>query len=492
MAHRPALPFMPTNDTAHQTLRDLLYGTFRLQPHPLVVGAHFGVPAATLWTGARTWVNRFRAAGLVPGDRVVMRLPRTPAQIMVTIAAWWEGLTLCPVAPRDRSRHADLLTTFDATLLIDSEPGDHTICPNDAGDASAAHATTMARHACSPPSAGIALIMTTSGSTGTPTRVALSYSNVLHHLSAHTPTMGMSKDDRVLSVLPWNHAFGMLVDLWPSLLSGAMVVVDPGDGRSAANMLRVMDEHEITHLSMVPLQAAALADQPQGMTAIASLRGGIVGGAPISARLAEQISGTPLRSGYGQTEASPGILLGAPGVFCAGSLGVPVGCETRIVEGELQVRGANVCAGFWSEGRLVFEESDRWLQTGDLVESCEAGLRFLGRLDHRFKLDNGRMVDAPSLERRIETLLPGVDAVVSACEGSSLRVSLIWPASGRHVPARHAALAVSRALGSDAHRLSGIVNATDHPDLRTRKGEIDRARLLSTFHSTNTTTPLAA
>ena len=99
---------------AHGTLRETLFDALRSRAEPLLVGEGFGIPAASLWTGARTWVNRFRAAGLRPGERVVLALPRSPAFIMAMVAAWWEGLTVCPV-PEAR---ADLPATLPSTCRL--------------------------------------------------------------------------------------------------------------------------------------------------------------------------------------------------------------------------------------------------------------------------------------------------------------------------------------------------------------------------------------
>ncbi len=476
----------PISD-AHQVFRDMLYEKLRLQAQPLVLGDGFGVPAATLWTGARTWVNRFRAAGLVAGDRVVLAVPRTPAQIMVTIAAWWEGLTLCPVAPREADEPDRLLEVFDASLLIADAEGAHVLPPDSAGDAG--ERSVRAREAGAP-SAGIALIMTTSGSTGTPTRVALSYANVLHHLNSHTAALDVGPEDRVFSVLPWNHAFGMLVDLWPALLSGALIIVDPLDGRSPEATLSAIHEHDITWMSMVPLQASSLADLPGGVAALGSLCGGIVGGAPLSSRLAGLLGRTRLRPGYGQTEASPGITLGRSGVFFEGALGSPLGCETRIVDGELQIKGPNVCAGFWRDGGLVREPLDRWLATGDLVEARPDGLRFVGRRDHRFKLDNGRMIDAPTLERAVEGVLPVGEVVLSPADGRGIHAVVVVP--GDALAGVDVDDLVATGLGRECRLLAGVSVVADGPGIRTRKGEIDRRALLRAVGCDGPMTRLAA
>ncbi len=464
---------MSRNEQSHHHLRSLLYTIFRGEAEPVLRGADFSVPAASMWTGARTWIEGFRAAGLKAGDRVVTRLPRSPAHVFVTIACWWEGLTLCPVAPDDRTPAADLVHLYDAALLIDWNAATTGVAPDPHG---AAPEGRLRTHPAGDPTDGIALILATSGSAGNATRVALSHTNVLHQLLTHRDVLAMAHGDRVLSVLPWHHAFGLLVDLWPALLSGAMVQVDGFGGRRTEEMVRAVREHRVSHLSMVPLQAVSILRHTRGVGCLRALRGGVVGGAPISASLARELVGSRLRVGYGQTEASPGIALGTPGRFSAGTLGVPLACDWDIVDGELRVRGRNVCAGFWRDRALERLCADRWLPTGDLVQAGPDGLRFIGRRDHRFKLSNGRMIDAPALEHRIERAVQHAQAIVVPAASGEVTVVLVR--EGGDAPVTHAERRhIERALGTDAGRLAGVRSLPSNATPRTPKGEIDRRSL---------------
>ena len=115
-----------------------------------------------------------------------------------------------------------------------------------------------------------------------------------------------------------------------------------------------------------------------------------------------RLQATRLRVGYGQTECSPGVSLGEPGEWNYDDfLGRPIGCEVRLGTEdesggtELLVQGSNVAAGVLEAGRLrPIIGPDGWLATGDLaVGTSDGALRFAGRSDERFKLDNGRMVN---------------------------------------------------------------------------------------------------
>lgn len=452
---------------AHGSLRELLYDRLRLRPQPLVAGERFVIPGASLWTGARTWVRSFRASGLVAGDRVVLALPRTPAHVMVTIAAWWEGLTLCPAAPGTDLPAA--LGAFDARAGVGVGSGEHVFVPTPAGGAMDGPGGRVRLREAGGRSQGVGLIMTTSGTGGEPTRAALSLVNIHHQLTQHTRALGVTEEDRVLSVLPWHHAFGLLVDLWPALLGGGTVFVDPSDGREAGAILSTARERDVTRLSLVPRQVAEIGSLAGGRAVLRRVAG-VVGGAPLGAVHVGVLSGSRLRVGYGQTEASPGITLGEPGVFREGWLGSAIGCETRVRSGELEVRGANVCCGFWRDGRLEVLDGERWHATGDLVEAVGGGYRFVGRRDHRFKLSNGRMIDAPGVERSVARAIRG-DVAVLTVDGSSVVVVVVGGASVSDAR-------VLEAAGSVGRVVSRVVRLADAPELRTGKGEFDRRALV--------------
>jgi long-subunit acyl-CoA synthetase (AMP-forming) len=461
-----------TRDDAHEALRGLLYASFRARATPIVQDTDGGTPGATLWSTARIWVERFRRLGLRSGDRVVLALPASRAHVCVTIAAWWEGLTLCPVAPGVELEHA--LDALDARVCVSDRDAPHCLV---VGEDRCPITDPAAREPMHERSAGIALIMGTSGTTSRGgRRIALSYGNVLAQLTSHADALGHDVNSVALSVLPWHHSFGLLVDVWPVLLSGGWVVAAPEAARDPGATLRAAALHHATHLCLVPLQAARLLAEPAGADALRKLAGGVVGGARVGADLALALADTRLRAGYGQTEASPGITLGEPGEWCAGAIGRPIGCVTAIVDGTLRVRGPNVCAGLWDRGLRALTPG-RWLDTRDRVRADgRGGYVFLGRSDDSFKLSNGRLIDAPALEARVRlAIAPGADAVLLP-DGDGVCVAIIGCA-------RIDERSVLDALGETRLVVNRIAHLADTHEVRSHKGDPDRdaiARRLAT------------
>jgi long-subunit acyl-CoA synthetase (AMP-forming) len=226
---------------------------------------------------------------------------------------------------------------------------------------------------------------------------------------------------------------------------------------------------------MVPLLAQRLAATPDGTHVLLRLTGGLVGGAPISEGLVPVLSASRLRVGYGQTEASPGIMVGNPGEFSAGFLGRPLGCEVRIdVDDVLAFRGSNASEGLWMEGSLHRHAPDSWHRTGDLVAMRNGAFHFLGRIAGNFKLSNGRMVEAARLEALLRLRITRLtDVVVADTSGDGLQVCY---STSDALPVAEQEFRVI--LGALAPYLTRCTCVGVDAWARTPKGEIDRRIIL--------------
>ena len=425
--------------------------------------------ATALHTGAEAWSHALQRAGIMAGDRVICALPNDAAFAMLVCATLASGITLVPVPERE-SPDA-LLVPLDARLAVAVTASHrHVVAPGD--DGGPPRDSIVARDAavCTD---GIAFLLRTSGTTMAPRFVALRDSGVLAVLHSHLPRMAI--DDRsVLAVLPWHHAYGLVLDLLPALLRARCVVSAGPAARDAAALRVLARTHAIDHLSMVPLTASRLAATPGGVAFLESLSGGLIGGAPIDARLAGIMARTRLRIGYGQTEASPGIMLSEPGEFTDALLGRPVGCEVRIEPDDvLAFRGPNACAGVWDNGALQPLSASRWHRTGDIVSMRGDAYTYVGRSSMTFKLANGRMVPAPHLEAAIRRALPQVTDVVLTPHAGEFIDVCYSTADGRAVPDD----ALRAALGGLGDNMGCSVRIDAEQWTRTPKGEIDRRQL---------------
>lgn len=464
----------------------LLHDRLRDEALPALISDDTITPAASLWTGSRLWVDAFRNSDLRPGDRLLVTLPPSTAFVQVLVAALWEGFTIALAPSHDDP--APLLDTLDARAAVTTDQEIHAWESDEyAGPRST---PDTLRPPDTSPTPDVRFLLRTSGTTAHARWVALSDRNVLSVLAAHLPHLSL-QEARVLSVLPWTHAFGLVLDLFPSLLSGSELIRDPKGGRDPNHLIHLRNAWGATHLSAVPLTIERLLDADGGPSLVQELDGGIVGGAPIAGPLADALDGTALRVGYGLTEAAPGVALGPPGQWTAHYLGRPLGCSVDIADdGELLFEGPNACVGLWRNGTLNRAAPDRTVATGDLVERNGDDLFFRGRKDDAFKLSNGRLVQAGALESDLKTTFPELhDALVFTPNGSDVAVALCLPPSA---DADAIEGAVPDALGGLTDRLAWTTTVDPDEWTTLSKGSVDRRTMTATLTETyqaGSTTP---
>jgi long-chain acyl-CoA synthetase len=128
----------------------------------------------------------------------------------------------------------------------------------------------------------------------------------------------------------------------------------------------------------------------------------ISGGAPLGERLGHFYRGIGLTvlEGYGLTETTAAATLNVPDAFKIGTVGRPLGgTAVRVAEdGELQVHGGQLFAGYWGDDEATAEVlDDGWLSTGDLGEIDDEGfVRVTGRKQELLVTLGGKNV-APTL-----------------------------------------------------------------------------------------------
>lgn len=471
---------------AENPWREIIYQRFRGLPAPLLCFPDCIIPAASIWSGTRIWLNCLRELGLRPGDRIACALPAGPAFIEVLLASLWEGYTLALLPPGAVDEKT--LSNLDARLLI-ADHADAGLRPDGDNLPVPRPRFSTLRPVKSPPTPEIQLLARSSGTSGEGKWVALQTTSLFSVVRSHGPRLALT-GARVLSVLPWHHLFGLVIELLPALFAGAEIIRAEKGGRDPEEVIALGRTHDITHFYAVPLTFTRLLATPGGIGFIRSLKGGIVGGAPIDRDLAEALSGTRLRVGYGQTEAGPGIGLGEPGVFFAGCLGQPLGCETRIAsDGVLEFRGHNSCLGIWEGGRIIPQLPGSWRRTNDIVENTPAGLRFLGRVDDRFKLGNGRMVSPAAIECALRSRAPaGTEFWVFTRDGETVSV---W--HGGAQPAYEPTAAYLReSLGGLFPVLRDVQAMPPSRFRHTPKGELNRRSMWAALGSEETGFRLAS
>lgn len=238
-----------------------------------------------------------------------------------------------------------------------------------------------------------ALIVYTSGTTGTPKGAVHTHANLLANMAAATAACGITSDDVVLSCLPLFHVGGLCIHTLPALGAGATVVVH--ERFDAAQVLQSIESDKPSLLLQVPTTMAALCAHPNWAgTSLGSLRAVWAGSSIVSpsAVAAFHARGLPVCNVYGCTESGPvSVVLGADhAADRAGWVGWPaLGVEVKLLNtkpnananadvGEIALRAPNVVANYWPDIAAVDEHG--FLHTGDLAEMAADGcLRVVGR-----------------------------------------------------------------------------------------------------------------
>jgi acyl-CoA synthetase (AMP-forming)/AMP-acid ligase II len=263
--------------------------------------------------------------------------------------------------------------------------------PGRPGDPASGRTPAVAGEAVAPTS--LALLMSSSGTSGLPKSVALTHDAVVASLRqlAAAPHLALTPTDVVGMVVPYAHGFGCLL-LNHALRSGARVVSLPGFDFD--QFLGMLQQHRVTVTPIVPPVALALARAPQvDRYDLSSLRLVLVAAAPCSAEVERACAdrlGCVVGQALGMTEAAP---LAVPAATVAhGSVGcLAAGTEAMVVDpvtgrrlgpgetGELWVRGPQLMRGYLGDQAATAAtiDPDGWLHTGDLVSFDHHGNLFV-------------------------------------------------------------------------------------------------------------------
>ena len=264
-----------------------------------------------------------------------------------------------------------------------------------------------------------AVILFTSGSEALPKGVPLTHENILTNLRDCMRTYRIYDNDRLLSMLPPFHSFGLVGTLLLPILCGVRVVHSPNPN-DAAMLVRMVEAYQASLLIGTPTFLAGilrLADNAQ----LRSLRLCITGAEKCPQRVydtfARKCPAGKIIEGYGVTECSPIVSANREQSPVAGTIGLPLpSVETAVVDidtdapagpgqcGMLLVRGPSIFNGYLGEAASPFIrwQDKEWYRTGDLVTADPQGLlTFCGRLKRFVKL-GGEMISLPAIEAVLE------------------------------------------------------------------------------------------
>jgi acyl-CoA synthetase (AMP-forming)/AMP-acid ligase II len=342
-------------------------------------------------------------------DDLARHLNEADARLVVTVPS--EVAKLTTLTQRTKVREivvigeADGATPFSA-LLADDAPPDPAIDP----------------------ARDVVTILHSSGSTGHPKGVMLTHRNMVASALQTSLIAPSAKDERVLAVPPFHHAFGLSMVMNASLLQGATLVTMPRFEPEA--FLKAIQEHRITRLYAVPTMIVLLAKSPLvDRYDLSSVRLIVSGGAaldPAIGAMCERRLGCRVAQGYGLTEGLPSFMQSddspsrgsvgrnAPNIECK-IIDLATGRELGpSQDGEILYRGPHVMRGYLNaeEATRKALDPDGFLHTGDLGHIDDNGeLVIVDRIKELIKY-KGQQVSPVELEAILMSHPKVADAAV--------------------------------------------------------------------------------
>jgi amino acid adenylation domain-containing protein len=388
---------------------------------------------ATLDARTRQLALALRQAGVRPGERIGVSLPRGVDMLLAVLGVLRAGAAYVPLDPAfPESRlvymagHAGL-----SRILVDARTPLPALLAQGRTSLDVAtllRARVPAMALPHPASEALAYVLYTSGSTGQPKGVRITHGNLANFLRSMRARPGFGADDVLCAATTLSFDIAALELYLPLISGGASVIADDAEHRDPAALCRLISRHRCTVFQTTPSMLALMADVGQ-LEAFKGLRL-LVGGEALPAALAQRVRALAagLWNLYGPTETT---VWSSVHQVQAGQTQVPLGlpiARTRLylldaalqpvmpgATGEIWIGGAGVADGYLDAAELSAARflpdpfaggAARMYRTGDLGRREGDQLLFQGRADDQIKLRGYRIEPG-----EIEAAAMRVDAV---------------------------------------------------------------------------------
>lgn len=272
-----------------------------------------------------------------------------------------------------------------------------------------------------------AIILYTSGTTGTPKGAVLTHGNMTWNSYNVIIDYDVTSKSVVLLIAPLFHVAALGMGALPMLLKGGTVVLQ--ERFEPAAVLDAVERYQVTQLSGVPTTFQLLAEHENwAATDLTSLEMLTCGGSAVPLRVLEayEARGLGFSGGYGLTETAPGATLlqavhsrpkmgsaGLPHFFTDIRIADSLGNELPAGEtGEILISGPNVIKEYWNRPEATasaFCESD-WFRSGDIGHVDDQGFLFISDRLKDMIISGGENIYPAEVEQAIMEL-PEIESV---------------------------------------------------------------------------------
>ena len=336
-----------------------------------------------------------RSKAIGAGDRVGIMLPNVPEFAVTYYGVLRAGCVVVPMNPLLKGREVNFyLSDPEAKLLFAwhdfaeaaeegaREAGAEAIIVAPADFEEQLNTVEPAFEVVERDPSDTAVILYTSGTTGTPKGAELTHANLEHNAQVMTNLGSIVPDDVLLGALPLFHAFGQTCALNAAIANGAALSMIPRFDPGKA--LEIIGRDRVTIFEGVPTMFTGMLHHPdKERFDVSSLRLCVSGGSAMPVEVMrgfEETFGCKVLEGYGLSETSPVASFNHPDrERKPGTIGQPVmDVEMKVVDdegnevaqgevGEIVIRGKNVMKGYWRRDDATAEAiRDSWFHTGDV------------------------------------------------------------------------------------------------------------------------------
>ena len=308
----------------------------------------------------------------------------------------------------------------------------------------------------------VALLLYTSGTTGNPKGVMLTFNNLQSNINAVKEIELVNDKDRVLALLPFHHILPLNLSMLMPVYFGTFLAIL--DELSSDALKSILKKQRISVIIGVPRvwemlhkgimnkinsnwaaknlftlceKVGSEAFSKKVFKKVSDELGGnmrvlVSGGAKLSPEIVRDFEtlGLPIIEGYGLTETSPIIAFNQPGKVRVGSVGYVIpNVEVKIgSDEEILVKGANVMKGYYNNPKATSEaiDSDGWFHTGDLGKLEDNYLYITGRKKEMIVLSNGKNINPGDIETEI---LKKTDLIkeIAVMEYNNHLMAIVYP-----------------------------------------------------------------
>jgi amino acid adenylation domain-containing protein len=402
-------------------------------------------------------VGILQSAGVEPGDRVAIFLPRHVRTIACMVAINALDAAYVPLNrsdPIDRTNELISIAAPRVVVCTTREETSRLVAPTLEISLQNSTSVSSSEWLCRARVGSAAYLMFTSGSTGVPKPVVVSNGSLAYFLSAIQSLIGSEDFTRCLAATDFTFDISGMEVYLPLILGKAMVVLPDEQRGDFSAIERTIRETGVDLVQGTPTFWRGLLSTDFDGPLL-----GVCGGEELSPELSERLSkrGVELVHVYGPTETtiwSCGRKFNDDSADVSFGYALP-GTEALVVNenkqvvppgfvGEMLIGGRGLASGYYNDPKLTSErfidhphcDGAKLYCTGDLVRETTSGFKFVSRTDDQIKI-RGHRVEIGEVESRLRNVSGVIDAAVYALKdkGDVVLCGVLATATGEQASA---------------------------------------------------------